>query len=87
MFTNNQKANQAKKEKTEVEFNFILEQILNLNTQKKGSKARSMKSVYKPRKKIKSNIESLDLYLYYSKPGHLKNKCYYKHLERVSDDF
>lgn len=56
----NRKAEQAKGYKTKPDFDSILEQILNLDTQKKASKARSMKSAFKPKKKIKSSIEPLD---------------------------
>lgn len=51
MLNNNRKAAQAKGEKTEPDFDSILEQILNLNTQKKTSEARSMKSALRPREK------------------------------------
>lgn len=37
MFTNNWKANQAKDAKIELDFDSILEQILNLDTQKKSA--------------------------------------------------
>lgn len=57
MLNNNRKAKQAKKQKTEPDFGSILEQILNLNTQKKTNKAQLMKSASKPRKKQKSSTK------------------------------
>lgn len=87
MLTNNRKANQAKGEKTELEFDSILEQILSLDTQKKASEARSMKSASKPKERKKASPESLNLCPYCSKPGHPEEKCYYKHPERASEDF
>ena len=87
MLTNNRKGNQAKGEKIEVEFDSILEQILNLDTQKKTSEARSMKSVSKPKEKRKASVESLNLCPYCSRPGHPEEKCYYKYPERASEDF
>lgn len=87
MLNNNQKAQQAKKQKTKPDFDFILEQILNLNIQKKTSEVQSMKLASKPRKKKKSNTEPLSLCPYYFKPGHSEEKCYYKHSESASKDF
>ena len=49
MLNYNRKAAQAKGKKTEPDFDSILEQILNLDTQKKTSEARSMKSALKPK--------------------------------------
>ena len=45
MLINNRKAEQAKGTKTELYFGSILDQILNLDTQKKVSESRLMKSV------------------------------------------
>lgn len=88
MFINNEKAtNQAKKKKTKVEFDFILEQILNLDTKNKASKLWSIKSIFKPRKRKKSYRKSLNLFLYFSKPSHLKEKCYYKYPKYDNKDF
>ncbi len=87
MLTNNRKANQAKREKIELEFDSILEQILNLDTQKKASEALSMKSASKPKERKKASSESSNLCPYCSKPGHPEEKCYYKHPERASEDF
>lgn len=47
MFTNNRKANHAKGEETELEFDSILEKIFHLDLQKKTSEAGSMKSNFK----------------------------------------
>lgn len=49
MLNYNRKADQAKGKKTEPDFDSILEQILNLDAQKKISEARSMKSALKPK--------------------------------------
>ncbi len=88
MLNNNLKVSeQSQKTKIEPDFDSILEQILNLDTQKKTSEARSMKSAFKPKEKKKSGTESLDLCPYCTRPGHLEEKCYYKHLERASEDF
>lgn len=87
MLTNNRKVNQAKGEKIDVEFDSILEQILNLDTQKKTSEARSMKSVSKQKEKRLASVESLNLCPYCSRPGHPEEKCYYKCPERASEDF
>lgn len=87
MLNSNQKAAQAKTRKAMSDFEFILKQILNLDTQKKISKSWSIKSPSKSKEKEKSSTESLDLCLYCIKPGYIKNKYYYKHPERVNKDF
>ena len=88
MLNNNRKASeQSKRTEDEPDFDSILEQILHLDTQKKRSEARSMKSALKLKEKKKSSTEPLDLCPYCSKPGHLEDKCYYKHPERASEDF
>ena len=88
MLNNNLKVSeQSQKTKIEPDFDSILEQILNLDTQKKTSEARSMKSAFKPKEKKKSGTESLDLCPYCTRPGHLEEKCYYKHPERASENF
>ncbi len=46
-----------------------------------------MKSTFKPKEKKKSGTESLNLCPYSTWPGNLEEKCYYKHLERASEDF
>ena len=84
MLNNSRKADQAKGLKTEPGFDFILEQILNLDSQCKTLEARSMKSLSRPKDKKK---DPRDLCLYCSKPGHIKEKCYYKHPERASRNF
>lgn len=84
ILTKNHKANQVKGQKIELDFNSILEQILSLDTQKKASKTWSIQSTSKPKKRKKVSLQSLTLCLYYSKPGHPKEKCYYKHLEWAS---
>ena len=87
MLNNNRKASkQSQKTKIEPDFDSILEQILNLDTQKKTSEARSMKSALKPKEKKKSSTEPSDLCPYCTRPGHLEEKCYYKHPERASED-
>lgn len=53
MLNNSRKAEQAKGVKTEPGFDFILKQFLNLDTQRKSSEARSMKSSSKPKDKKK----------------------------------
>ena len=45
MLNNSHKGKQAKRIKFKSEFDFILEQILNLDTQRKNLKTRSIKSV------------------------------------------
>ena len=88
MLNNNRKASeQSQKTKVEPDFDSILEQILNLDTQKKTSEARSMKSALKPKEKKKSSTEPSDLCPYCARPGHFEEKCYYKHSERTSEDF
>ena len=88
MLNNNQTTSeQSQKTKIKSDFDSILEQILNLDKQKKTSEARSMKSAFKPKEKKKSGTESLDLCPYCTRPGHLEEKCYYKHPERANEDF
>ncbi len=84
MLNNSRKVGQARQIKTEPGFDFILEQILNLESQRKCPEARSMKSPSKPKDKKK---HSGDLCLYCSRPGHFEEKCYYKHPERASQNF
>ena len=83
MLNNSRKAKQAKGVKYKAGFDFILEQILNLVTQRKSSEARSIKisSQLKDRKK---NLE--DFCLYCSRPSHIEEKCYYKHSEHTSQN-
>ncbi len=84
MLNNSRKAEQAKGVKSEPGFDFILEQILNLDTQRQSSEARSMKSLSRPKDRKK---DPGDLCLYCSRPGHIEKKCYYKHPERASQNF
>lgn len=53
MLNNSRTAEQAKGVKIEPGFDFILKQILNLDTQRKSLEARSMKSSSKPKNKKK----------------------------------
>lgn len=87
MLNNNWKTSQAKEKKTEPDFHSILEQILNLDIQKKTNKTKSMKSALKVLKKKKLSMESLKICPYCSRPGHPKGKCYYKNQEYASKDF
>ena len=84
MLNNSRTVNQAKRLKTKPRFDFILEQILNLYNQRKTSEARSMKISSKPKDKRK-NLRNLCPYC--SRPGHMEEKCCYKHLERASQNF
>ena len=84
MLNNSQKAEQAQGTKTEPGFDFILEQILNLDTQWKNSEARFMKSSSKPKDKKKNPG---DLCPYCSKPNYVEKKCYDKHPECASQKF
>ncbi len=84
MLNNSRKAKQARGVKTEPEFDFILEQILNLDTQRKTSEARFMKSSSKPKDKKK---DPGDLCPYCLRPYHIEEKCYYKHPERANQNF
>ena len=76
MFTNNQKAKQTKDIKTESDFNIILKQILNLDTQKKVTKSRLMKNASKTAKFKKSTGHPCS---YYIKSGHIVEKYSYKY--------
>lgn len=90
MLTNNRKAAQAKggKEATfEPDFDSILEQILNLDTQNKSSESRFMKSSSKPNESKKSAGPTPDACPYCNKGGQPEDKCYYKHPERASESF
>ena len=84
MLNNSHKAEQAKGVKTDPGFDFILEQILSLDTQRKRSEDRSIKSSFKPKDK-KKNLR--DLFPYCSRPGHIGETCYYKHPELASQNF
>lgn len=83
MLNNSRKAEQARGTKTEPGVDFILE-ILNLDSQRENTEARSMKSSFKPKDKKRSPG---DLCPYCSRPGHAQDKCYYKHPERASQKF
>ena len=74
ILTNNWKAYQATVSKTEVDFNSILEQILNLYTQKKVSKSKSMKNTFKAIKTKKSTSQPYPPCLYYSKNRDIEKK-------------
>lgn len=88
MLTNNRKADQAKGIKTEPDFDSILEQILNLDTQKKKvSESRSMKSASKATETKKSTGPSHPPCPYCNKGGHIEEKCYYKYPEQASQSF
>lgn len=84
MLNNSRKAEQFKGTKSDPGFDFILEQILNLDTQRKSTEARSIKSYSKPKDRKK---DPGDLCPYCSRPGHVEEKCYYKHPERASQNF
>ena len=87
MLTNNRKADQARGSKTELDFDSILEQILNLDTQKKVSESRSMKSASKAIETKKSTGQPHPPCPYCSKGGHIEEKCYYKYPEQASQSF
>ena len=76
MLNNSRKAKQAKGVKFEPGFDFILEQTLNLDTQRKSSEARFMKNSSPPMDRKK---DPGDLCPYCSRPCHIEEKCYYKH--------
>lgn len=84
ILNNSRKADQTEELKTEPKFDFILEQILNLDSQRKISKARFMKisSKFKDKKK---NLR--DLCLYCSRPSHIEEKSYYKYPKYASQNF
>lgn len=84
MLNNSRKAEEAKGTKSEPGFDFVLELILNLDTQRNSTEARSMKNHSKPKHKKKDRG---DLCPYCSRPGHVEEKCYYKHPERASQNF
>ncbi len=87
MLTNNQKANQAKDTKKAPDFDSILEQVLSLDTQKKTSKSRSIKSAVKRHMSKKSASVINSPCFYCNKDDHTKDKWYYKHLNRASQSF
>ncbi len=87
MLTNNRKEDQAKGAKTEPEFDSILEQVLSLDTQKKISKSRSMKSESKAKEAKKTPRSSTLSCPYCKESGHTEDKCYYKHPDRASESF
>ena len=87
MLTNNRKADQARGTKQEPQFDFILEQVLSLDTQKKVSKFPSMKSASKVTDVRKSPSSSKLSCPYYKKSGHIEEKYYYKHLKQASEGF
>lgn len=87
MLTINRKDDQARGSKAKLDFDNILEQILNLDTQKKVSKSRSMKSASKATETKKPIGHSHLSYPYYSKSGHIKEICYYKHLQQAKQSF
>lgn len=69
MFTNSQKANKPKKNKTNVEFDSILKQMLNLVIQIRANKVQSMKFVRQLKEaKKKTSIKTLKLCSYCFKP-------------------
>lgn len=87
MLNSNQKAAQAKKKRTKPDFDSILKQILNLDMQKNTNKSWSMKSTSKPKEKKKSSTKLLNPCPYCTRPGYVKDKCYYKHLEHARKNF
>lgn len=90
MLTNNRIIVQAKGGKDAIlnpDIDSILEQILNLDIQKKSSKSRSMKSSFKLHESRKSIGPTSDACPYYNKSGHSKDKCYYKHPKQASENF
>ena len=87
MFTNNQKADQTKSTKTKPDFNSILEQILNLDMQKKVSKSRLMKNASKTTETKKLTGHFHPLCPYCSKGGHIEEKYYYKYPKQASQSF
>lgn len=87
MLTNNRKADQAEGIKAELEFDPILEQVLSLDTQKKVSESRSMKSASMATEAKKILSSSTLSCPYCKKSGHTGDKCYYKHPERASEGF
>lgn len=82
MLTNNRKAAQAKGDKDAKhvpDFDSILEQILSLDTQKKSSESRSMKSSSKPNEAKKSTGTTQDAYPYCNKGGHSEDNYKQSH--------
>lgn len=84
MLNNSYKADQAKRLKTELGFDFILEQIFNLHSQCKISDTKSMKISFKLKDK-KKNLK--DFYPYCLRPSHIEEKFYYKHFKHASQKF
>lgn len=84
MLNTSRMAEQAIGTMCEPGFDFILEQILALDAQRKSREARSMKNYSKPKGNKK---DPGDRCPYCSRPGHVEAKCYYKHPERASQNF
>ena len=87
MLINNRKESLAKNAKTEPEFDSILEQVPSLDTQKKVSKSRSMKSTSNAKEAKKTPSSSTLSCPYQKKSGHTEDKCCYKHLKQTSEGF
>lgn len=77
----------SQKIKTKLDFNFIFEKILSLDTQKKISKSHLIKTAIKKNKFKKLSYISIIICLYYSKRNHTNDKCYYKYFKQAKKRF
>lgn len=84
MLNNSRKADQSKGLKTEPKFDFILEQIFNLDSQHKTLEARCKKISSKTKDK-KNDLR--DPCPYYSKPSYIEEKYYNKNPKYTSQNF
>lgn len=87
MLANNQRVNKSEGDKRELDFDFLLEQLLSMGKNPPSPyNSQSLKtSTLKPKDKSKSH--SNKICSYYSKPSHSNHSCYYKYSEKKSDTF
>ena len=87
MLNNNQRAIESRREKKELNFDSVLEQLLSMSKDSLAlHNSRSLKtSAPKPKDKGKSYSNETSSYC--SKPGHNDRSCYYKYPEKGGDTF
>lgn len=87
MLANNQLANKSESHKKELNFDFVLEQLLSMSKNLPFLYNFWSLKTFAPKPKNKSKSYSNKTYLYCSKPGHNNHSYYYKQPKKRSDTF
>ncbi len=87
MLNNNQRATESEGEKKELDFDSVLEQLLNMSKDSPTRNDPRLLKTFAPKSKNKSKSSSNETCSYCSKPGHNERNCYYKYPNKRGDAF